>query len=61
MTSSVTHNGRIPTDPATLLALLLTLVYAAGQLTPEQAVALEATGGIADLALLLLHLTRGNR
>lgn len=61
MTSSVTHNGRIPTDPATLLVLFLAIVYAAGQLTPDQTAALTATGGIAETTLLLLHLTRGKR
>jgi hypothetical protein len=58
MTDSTTHNGRIPTDPTTVLVLLLGLVCTASQLTPEQAQALIATGGIAELALMTL---RGGR
>ncbi|MFE0207028.1 hypothetical protein [Streptomyces sp. NPDC058985] len=60
MTSSATHNGRIPTDPATALALLLALVYATSQLTPDQANALIATLGVADAGMRLIHLTRGS-
>lgn len=61
MSETVRYNGRIPTDPTTALAVLLALVYVASQLTPDQTTALAATGGIADLALLLLHLARGRR
>lgn len=58
MSDSITHNGRFPTDPITALALLLGLICTASQLTPEQAQALIATGGIAELALMTL---RGGR
>jgi hypothetical protein len=58
MTDSTTHNGRIPTDPTTVLVLLLGLACTASQLTPDQAQALIATGGIAELALMTL---RGGR
>lgn len=61
MTRTSRYNDQIPTDPTTTLILLLTLTYAAGQLTTEQAHALTATGGIAELALIALHLTRGRR
>lgn len=61
MTNSRTHNGQIPTDPHTLLVLALAVLGAATQLTPDQAQALVATGGIAEVALLFLHLTRGRR
>ena len=61
MTSSVSINGRIPTDPATALILLLALTSAIAQLDPDQAQALAAAGGIAELALIALRLTRGKR
>lgn len=58
MATSVPHNGRFPTDPITVLVLLLGLAFTASQLTPDQAQALIATGGIAELALMTL---RGGR
>ena len=61
MSGSATYNDRIPTDPHTALILLLATVYAAGQLTTEQAAALTATGGIAELVLFLLRLLHGRR
>ncbi|MGW0015378.1 hypothetical protein ACWDVX_37230 [Streptomyces tendae] len=61
MSGTVHYNGQIPTDPAAVLLILLAAVYAAGHLTPDQTAALTATGGLAELVLSLLHLTRGNR
>lgn len=61
MSETARYNGQIPTDPAAVLVLLLTLVYAAGQLTPDQTSALLAVTGIADAGMRLLHLMRGRR
>jgi hypothetical protein len=61
LTGSTTYNGQIPTDPTTALALLLTIVYTASQLDPDQTQALIAAGGIAELALIALRLARGGR
>lgn len=58
MSGTMHYNGQIPTDPTIALVLLLALICAAGQLTPDQAEALIATGGIAELALMTL---RGGR
>lgn len=61
MAHSLPLNGQIPTDPHTALILILAIVGAAGQLTTEQAQALVATGGIAELALYGLRLLHGRR
>lgn len=61
MTGTSRINGQIPTDPHTALILILATACAAGQLTTEQAQALVATGGIAELALLFLRLLHGRR
>ena len=61
MTRTMRFNGQIPTDPATLLLLAVSISYAFSQLTTEQAQALTATGGIAELALLFTHLLRERR
>ena len=61
MTGTSRHNDQIPTDPQTVLALILAITWTAGQLTTEQAAALAATGGIAELVLLFLRLLHGRR
>ncbi len=61
MTGTTRYNGQIPTDPATLLLLALAITAAASQLTPDQAQAVMATGGITEFALLMLRLARGGR
>jgi hypothetical protein len=61
MTSSATYNGRIPTDPHTILILILGIVHTATQLTNQQAQALIATGGIAELVLLLFRILHARR
>jgi hypothetical protein len=61
MTRIARLNGQIPTDPTTALLIALAIVYAACQLTTEQAQALIATGGIAELALICLRLLHERR
>lgn len=58
MSGTVHYNGQIPTDPTAVLLILLSAVYAAGHLTPDQTAALAAIGGLTELAL---HATRGRR
>ena len=61
MSTSARHNGQNPTDPHTFLILVLGIVYAAGQLTSQQAQALIAAGGIAELVLYFSRLIYGRR
>lgn len=63
LSENAAHNDQNPTGPqsALILALAFAVVYTAGQLTTEQAQALIATGGIAELALLFLRLLHGRR
>ncbi|MFJ4473265.1 hypothetical protein ACIP2X_38025 [Streptomyces sp. NPDC089424] len=61
MTETARYYGQIPTDPATLLVLAIAVICAASRLTPDQAQALDAVGGIAELALLLYCLAQGRR
>ena len=61
MTSSVSHNDRIPTDPFFVLLLVLTILWAASRLTIEQADGLAGAGAMAELALTVLRLTHGRR
>lgn len=61
LSGTATHNDRIPTDPHTALILALAVLCAAGQLTTDQAAALAATGGIAELALCFFRLLNRRR
>ena len=58
MSRTISMNGRIPTDPTQALAVLLTILWAASQLTTEQAQALISAGLIAEVALLGFQLLR---
>jgi hypothetical protein len=65
MTENARYNGRIPTDPTTVLILLLAITGAATQLTTDQAQALTQAlapiGGITELAVLVLRLLQERR
>jgi hypothetical protein len=54
VTTSARYNGRIPTDPTTLITALFTLYLLLAHLTPDQRDTLDSLTGIA--ALLLPHL-----
>ena len=61
MTTSAHHNGQNPTDPYQAMALAILFMWAATHLNTDQANAIAAMGGIAELALYALRLIQGRR
>ncbi|MFM9780436.1 hypothetical protein [Streptomyces scabiei] len=60
MTETATHNGRFPTDPI-IVAALLAAAALHGSLTTEEAGALLTYASLFDLSLRLLILCRERR
>ncbi|MCF0086690.1 MULTISPECIES: hypothetical protein [unclassified Streptomyces] len=61
MSGTSRHNDQIPTDPRHALLTLFALAYTASQITPDQAQAITAAGGLAELALYALRLLHDRR
>jgi hypothetical protein len=61
VTGSIRYNGQIPTDPTTVVLILASCTALASQLSPEQAQAITAAGGLAEFAQLLIRLLPGRR
>lgn len=59
MSSSSTHNGQMPTDPATLIFILIALYLGINLLTDHQLAALGTATSL--LSIAIPHLQRGGR
>lgn len=56
MTTTRPYNGQIPTDPHTILLMLIAVLLASGRLSADDVQALIGVGSIAELAVFLLRL-----